>query len=192
VDHPRPTRAEASDVANAIFDGTDAVMLSAETAVGNYPVETVRLMGRIIESAEEEMAASPTPQERRAAASWRMSVSDAICEAAARAAEGLSAGAIAVFTQTGNTARKIARHRPDRRVLAFTTDAHVLRRMMLYWGIEPRLMPSIATTDTMIAWVAKALMAENVVRAGDRIVVTAGTPVGRAGSTNFLKVHKVP
>ncbi len=190
VDHPRPTRAEANDVANAIYDGTDAVMLSAETAVGRYPVETVKLMGRIIESAEADMTDQP-PRESRMGGLWGMSVSDAICAAAAGAASGLGAGAVAVFTQSGSTARRMAQQRPRSRTFAFSPEVEVLRRVSLYWGIEPRPTPSIRTTDAMIDWVARALKKEGIVKRGDRIVVTAGTPVGRSGSTNFLKVHRI-
>jgi pyruvate kinase len=189
VEHPRPTRAEASDVANAILDGTDAVMLSAETAVGRYPVETVRLMGRIIENAEAELSA--TPKSPDVASWWRMSVSDAICEAAAHAADGLNAAAVAVFTESGGTARRVAQHRPLSRILAFTPDPSISRRVCLYWGIESRITPHLETTDLMVDWVARALKKENLVKPDNHIVVTAGTPIGQAGSTNFLKVHKV-
>jgi len=190
VEHPRPTRAEANDVANAIYDGTDAVMLSAETAVGHYPVETVELMGRIIESAESDMIDQPA-RDSRSGGLWGMSVSDAICSAAAGAAAGLGAGALAVFTQSGSTARRMAQQRPMSRTFAFSPDIDVLRRLALFWGIEPRLTPKIRTTDAMVDWVAKALRKEGIVKRGDRIVVTAGTPVGRSGSTNFLKVHRI-
>jgi pyruvate kinase len=189
VEHPRPTRAEASDVANAIYDGTDAVMLSAETAVGRFPVEAVALMGRIIENVETELAATPR-KEAPSASWWRKSVADAICEAAALAAEGLGAPAVAVFTESGNTARRVAQYRPASRVLAFSPDESIRRRMNLYWGVEPRSAPRLSTTDRMVAWVAAALKREGLVHPGDRIVVTAGTPIGQPGSTNFLKIHQ--
>jgi pyruvate kinase len=189
VDHPRPTRAEASDVANAIYDGTDAVMLSAETAVGRYPVETVALMGRIIENVEAELAATPR-KESPSASWWRKSVADAICEAGALAAEGLGAPVVAVFTESGNTARRVAQYRPASRVLAFSPSETIRRRMNLYWGVEPRPAPRLSTTDRMVAWVAAALKREGIVHPGDRIVVTAGTPIGQPGSTNFLKIHQ--
>lgn len=190
VENSRPTRAEASDVANAIYDGTDAVMLSAETATGRYPVETVQMMGRIVESAEAELAAA-LRDTGDTASWWRKSVSDAICEAAANCAEGLNAAVVAVFTETGGTARRMAQQRPNARIVAFTPREHVLRRSALYWGMEPRLTPEMATTDQMVEYVARALRREGVVKPGDRIVVTAGTPVGQPGSTNFIKVHEV-
>lgn len=189
VDHPRPTRAEASDVANAIYDGTDAVMLSAETAVGRYPVEAVSLMGRIIVNVEAELASMPR-KEAPSASWWRKSVADAICEAGTLAAEGLGAPVVAVFTESGNTARRVAQYRPGARILAFSPLEAIRRRMNLYWGVEPRSAPRLATTDRMVAWVAAALKREGIVHPGDRIVVTAGTPVGQAGSTNFLKIHQ--
>ncbi len=189
IEHPRPTRAEASDVANAIYDGTDAVMLSAETAVGKYPVETVELMGRIIENVEAELTANPR-RESESASWWRKSVADAICEAAAHAAEGLGAPVVAVFTETGNTARRVAQYRPGARIIAFSSSDMIRRRMALLWGVESRPAPAVTTTDRMVEWVAGALRREGVIHPGDRIVVTAGTPVGQAGSTNFLKIHQ--
>ncbi|HEX7878718.1 MAG TPA: pyruvate kinase [Candidatus Eisenbacteria bacterium] len=190
IEHPRPTRAEASDVANAIYDGTDAVMLSAETAVGKYPVETVELMGRIIENVENELASNPR-REAESASWWRKSVADAICEAAANAAEGLGAPVVAVFTETGNTARRVAQYRPGARLIAFSSSDRIRRRMALLWGVESRPAPAVSTTDRMVEWVAGALRKEGAIHPGDRIVVTAGTPVGQAGSTNFLKIHQV-
>ena len=189
IEHPRPTRAEASDVANAIYDGTDAVMLSAETAVGKYPVETVELMGRIIENVEAELSSTPR-RESESASWWRKSVADAICEAAAHAAEGLGAPVVAVFTETGNTARRVAQYRPGARIIAFSSSDMIRRRMALLWGVESRSAPAMSTTDRMVEWVAGALRREGIIHPGDRIVVTAGTPVGQAGSTNFLKIHQ--
>lgn len=190
VENSRPTRAEASDVANAIYDGTDAVMLSAETATGRYPVETVRLMGRIVESAEVELAAS-LRDSGDVTSWWRKSVSDSICEAAATVAQGLNAAVVAVFTETGGTARRMAQQRPHARIIAFSPNVEVLRRSTLFWGMEPRLTPHMTTSDQMVDYVARALRREKIVKPGDRIVVTAGTPIGQPGTTNFLKVHEV-
>lgn len=189
VRNPRPTRAEASDVANAIYDGTDAVMLSAETAVGDHPVETVRMMARIVESAEADVATRLLPPET--ASWWRLSVSDAICEAAAHAADGLSAAALVVLTRSGETARRVAQHRPQSPIVAFCPDPAVLRRVILYWGIDPRPAPWIRTTDAMITWISRATRRTGLARPGDLLVITAGTQVGKRGSTNLLKVHRV-
>jgi len=190
VHNPRPTRAEVSDVANAVFDGTDAVMLSGETAAGSYPVEAVRMMGRIIASAEG------SPSYRlglgpRGDDAPRSSVTDAIGEAACGAARETGARAIVVFTQSGGTALLVARYRPLLPIVAFTPVEAVARRLALVWGVEPRLVPMFDNTDAMISKVVAQLRADRRVRRGDFLVITAGTPVGRAGSTNFLKVHRV-
>jgi pyruvate kinase len=189
IHHPRPTRAEASDVANAIFDGTDAVMLSAETAVGAYPEEAVRMMARIIEHAEASAAYRSLPSP--VAAGTSQTVPEAVAEAASSAASELSAAAIAVFTQSGSTARVVAKFRPITPIYAFTPFESVRRRLALVWGIRPRCVELLPDTDEMVEAVANRLLHEGAVRRGDLLVVTAGTPVQRPGSTNFLKVHRV-
>jgi pyruvate kinase len=189
IQHPRPTRAEASDVANAIFDGTDAVMLSAETAVGAYPEEAVRMMARIIEHAEGSAAYRSLPSP--VAAGTSQTVPEAVAEAAGAAANELSAAAIAVFTQTGGTARVVAKFRPITPVYAFTPFESVRRRLALVWGIRPRCIELLPGTDEMVDAVARRLLHDGAVRHGDLLVITAGTPVQRPGSTNFLKVHRV-
>jgi len=187
VDHPRPTRAEASDVANAIFDGTDAVMLSAETASGAYPVESVRMMARIIRTAERSLPGRPT----RDGPTCRPSIADAVGSAASKAAHELGARVIGVFTQSGSTAQLVSKYRPEMPIYAFTTSPEVLRRLCLLWGVAPRLETPLPTTDAMIESLIARLRAERKVKAGDHVVITAGTPVGRPGSTNFLKIHRV-
>ncbi len=189
IQHPRPTRAEASDVANAIFDGTDAVMLSAETAIGAYPEEAVRMMARIIEHAEGSAAYRALPSPVTAGTSPL--VPEAVAEAAGSAARELGAAAIAVFTQTGSTARVVAKFRPLTPVYAFTPSEIVRQRLALVWGIRPRCVEMLPGTDEMIEAVVRGLLGEGAVKRGDLIVITAGTPVQRPGSTNFLKVHRV-
>ncbi len=189
IQHPRPTRAEASDVANAIFDGTDAVMLSAETAIGDYPEEAVRMMARIVEHAEGSAAYRALPSPVTAGESPL--VPEAVAEAAGSAARELGAAAIAVFTQTGSTARVVAKFRPLTPIYAFTPSEIVRRRLALVWGIRPRCVELLPGTDEMIEAVVHRLLGESAVKRGDLIVVTAGTPVQRPGSTNFLKVHRV-
>jgi pyruvate kinase len=186
TDHPRPTRAEASDVANAIFDGTDAVMLSAETAVGRYPVQTVEVMSRIAVHAEgaPELATAPPIQ--------RASVfPDVISEAACRAADEINARAIVAFTQSGFTARLISKYRPRVPVLAFSPSEAVRRRLGLVWGVLPRPIPLIEQTDALLARIEATLLAEGSVRPGDPLVLVAGLPIWVRGTTNLIQLHRV-
>jgi pyruvate kinase len=188
--HPRPTRAEASDVANAVFDGSDAVMLSAETAIGRYPAESVRMMARIISTAE----ASPRYgcyARQRWAGEQPLSVPEAICDAVAYLAEELNLRAIAVFTQSGSSARLISKFRPRVPVFAFSPFPHILRRAAMYWGVQPILMPRVQSTDRMVEGAAELLLDKRVVSPGDLIAVISGTPIARRGTTNLLKVHRI-
>jgi pyruvate kinase len=189
VENSRPTRAEASDVANAVFDGTDAVMLSAETATGRHPVGAVQMMDRIIRVSEGSSAYSQLQWE--ISTGGRHSIPDAIGQAAAEAARELDARVIAVFTQSGGTARLVSKYRPSAPLYAFTPIPEVERRLGLVWGIQPRSVPSFKTTEEMVEEVCRRLAGERVVRKGDLVVFTAGTPVGHPGSTNFLKIHRV-
>ena len=188
--HPRPTRAEASDVANAVFDGTDALMLSAETATGHYPVEAVRMMARIIAAAE----ASPrygVPGRVRRSTDESLDVPESICESAAHMAETLNLIAIAVFTQSGSSARLISKFRPRAPVFAFSPVPEILRQMALYWGVRPVFMPRVESTERMVVGAARRLTEMGAARHGDLIAVIAGTPIARRGTTNLLKVHRV-
>lgn len=182
----RPTRAEASDVANAIFDGADALMLSGETAIGHYPVESVRMMARIISAAE----ASPRPEARRRR-EGHISVPEAIGDSAALLAEDLNLRAIAVFTQSGSSARLVSKFRPRVPVYAFSPFPAILRRTALYWGVIPIEMSNVKSTERMVEGAAARLRAAGAVKPGDLIAVVAGTPLARRGTTNFLKVHRV-
>lgn len=186
---PRPTRAEASDVANAIFDGTDAVMLSGETASGKYPLESVRTMARI--ACRTEQALEYQEIFRRRDVAKTPSVTDAISHATVQAATDLGAAGIITSTQSGSTARMVSRYRPEAPVIAVTTDAVVARRLNLSWGVHPMLGEPTSNTDEMInCSVARALDA-GLIKNGDLVVLTAGVPVGVPGTTNLLKVHIV-
>ncbi len=189
VEHPRPTRAEASDVANAIFDGTDAVMLSEETATGHYPVEAVNVMARIAVEAERGL---PFYEDRpRRFQAMDMSFPGAIGEAACQAAVELGAKAICLFTQTGSMARIVSKLRPPAPIIAFTPHEHVLRRLALYWGVQPRLITRSDHTEELIEKIDAALVEDGSVRQGDVLVITAGAPMWVEGTTNLLKLHRV-
>jgi pyruvate kinase len=183
----RPTRAETSDVANAIWDGTDAVMLSQETSVGAHPVEAVRAMARICQSAERH------PDYQRARQLWREpgQVGSAIAHAAATAADELGARAIIAFTESGTTALRCSKARPRVPVVAASPHPEVLRKTALYWGVFPLLVSPGKDTDQMVANATEAARLSGLVRAGDTVVVVAGVPVGLAGQTNLLKVETV-
>lgn len=191
IEHPRPTRAEASDVANAIFDGTDAVMLSGETAVGKYPVAVVQMMDRIVREAESELEFTPDHRRRRRAEELPLDFPDAIADAAGRVAVDIQAAAIVAFTQTGFTAQLISKYRPTHPVFAFTSHDRVLCRLCLHWGIYPRRIDFVADTDQMITKIDKMLCAEGHVQAGDNLVILAGMPPTQQGTTNLLRLHQV-
>jgi len=185
----RPTRAEASDVANAVFDGTDAVMLSAETAVGSYPVETVRVMDRIIRAAEEEV--EPGIILKRQTDLENLSFPEAICTAAASAAKAITASAIVAFSERGTTARLISKQRPSAPIIAFTPFEPVRQQMTLYWGVLPYTMPPIEQTDARVEEAERRLKSERLVVPGGKIVILSGTRVGQPGGTNLIKLHEV-
>ena len=187
VTSTRPTRAEASDVANAIWDGTDAVMLSQETSVGAHPVEAVRAMARICMSAQRH----PTFQRQRQI--WREpgEIGSAIAHAAATSADELGARAIIAFTESGTTALRCSKARPRVPVIAASPHPDVLRRTALYSGVIPLLVSPGKDTDQMVTNATEAAVRSGLVRHGDRVVVVAGVPVGRPGQTNLLKVEIV-
>ena len=188
--HPRPTRAEASDVANAIFDGTDAVMLSGETAKGRYPVESVRMMAKIVKAAEMSPRYGWVGHQRRAMGA-SLGVPESICESAAHMSEELNLKAIAVFTQSGSSARLISKYRPRVPVYAFSPLPAITRRAALYWGVTPVVMERVHSTDRMVEGAASRLREIGAARPGDWIAVIAGTPIARRGTTNLLKVHRI-
>jgi pyruvate kinase len=186
TENPRPTRAEASDVANAIFDGSDAVMLSAETASGKYPVEAVSMMARIIEEAEASDWGSPprVPLEK-------LKVAETVAELVCHASRELHMKLIAVFTHSGFTARLVSCYRPEVPVIAFSPEAETRRRMALIWGVMPRHIPDVRKIDGLAAIAEKRLLEERLVRKGDVIGIVAGTPMGIRGTTNFMKFHVI-
>lgn len=188
ITHPRPTRAEASDVANAIFDGTDAVMLSGETAVGAYPVEAVRMMAAIAEEAEAHLARWGNPVLRRGAT---QDDALAIVRAARELAEERGVRAVCAFTRTGRTARLMSKERPQAPILAFTPFESVRRYLALAWGVVPCLLEHRASVEEMLAGVEEALKARGLVQPGDQVVVTGGLPVAVQTPTNFIKLHTV-
>jgi len=189
VHHPRPTRAEASDVANAILDGTDAVMLSAETAVGAYPVESVRAMDRIIREMERE---GPVRLERRMSqVSDGVSVEDAIALGTSAVARMLKTPLIVTLTKGGFTARKVAAQRPPVPILAVTTEAATYRQLALVWGVTPLRVDQVPGYDAMLTVVRDLILKRGYAKPRDRIVMTAGVPWGVSGATNLLKVEEV-
>ena len=187
--HLRPTRAEASDVANAVFDGTDAVMLSAETAIGHYPVEVVRVMDRIVRAAEVETG--PGFVRRSQAEKGQVSFPEAISTSASSAAAAIGASAIVAFSEIGMTARLVSKQRPAAPIIAFTPFGPVRQQMALYWGVLPHTMPQIPQTDERINEAERRLKGEGLVKPGQRIVILSGTRIGQPGGTNLMKLHEV-
>ncbi|MCR2802564.1 pyruvate kinase [Paenibacillus soyae] len=187
--NPRPTRAEASDVANAIFDGTDAIMLSGETAAGKYPVESVQTMSRIAERAESALEYREIFTKQ--ANAQQTSVTEAISQAVANSALDLNAKAIVTSTQSGFTARMVSKYRPKAPIIAVTTDSKVMKRLALGWGVIPVQGADADTTDEMFENAVKGAMSTGLLSLGDTIVITAGVPVGRAGTTNLMKIHHI-
>ncbi len=188
VTSTRPTRAEASDVANAIFDGADATMLSGETASGAHPKLAVSMMARIISAAESSPYWQPEPPPAHARP---MPFPEATARMAVMAANDLDARLIAVFTQGGDTARLISKERPKVPIVAFSPSEAVRRRLGLLWGVTPRVMEPLKDTDEMVESVQAHLRSSGMVTPGDRIVVVFGAPISVRGSTNSVRVHQV-
>jgi pyruvate kinase len=186
VENPRPTRAEASDVANAIFDGSDAVMLSAETATGRYPREAVAMMAKIVVEAEHNMRDLPRRRRER----HSLSIPETICESIAHAAEDLPMGAIAVFTESGNTARMISKYRPKAEIYAFSHLLPVCNRMNLFWGVHPVQRHQAVSAEEMLQAAEQELLRQQRIKVGDVLGVVAGTKMA-SGSTNFMRLHVV-
>ena len=186
ITNPRPTRAEASDVANAILDGADAVMLSGETAVGKYPVETVRTMAKIVDSTEVH------GMEQISAIDWDPhTTGGVISKAAVDVAERVGAAYLVAFTQSGDTARRMSRLRPRIPIVAFSPLMKTQRELTLSWGIRTIQTPTVQATDEMVRQVDQKLKEKGIAQDGERIVIVAGTPTGRPGRTNSLRVHKI-
>ncbi|MBK1988113.1 pyruvate kinase [Sphaerospermopsis aphanizomenoides BCCUSP55] len=187
VSNPRPTRAEVSDVANAILDGTDAVMLSNETAVGSYPVEAVATMARIAERIEQEEAQNSSRQTR----DNRRSIPNAISQAVGQIAENLGAAAIMTLTQTGATARNVSKFRPKTPILAITPHVNVARQLQMVWGVKPLLVLELPSTGQTFQAAINVAQEKNLLTEGDLVVMTAGTLQGVSGSTDLIKVEVV-
>ena len=186
ITSPRPTRAEASDCANAVLDGADAVMLSGETSVGDFPIEAVRTMARIIESTEELGRERIAPL-----GSVPSTRGGAITRAAAEIGERIGVKYLVTFTQSGDSARRMSRLRSSIPLLAFTPEESVRNRLSLSWGVQTYQVPSVESTDSMVSQVDQTLRANGLAEVGDYVVVVAGTPVGVVGSTNTVVVHKI-
>jgi pyruvate kinase len=183
--NPRPTRAEASDVANAVFDGSDALMLSAETATGAYPVEAVQMMDRIIREAESSTTDVLRPRPAQ------FNIAETSSELICHASEELQMKVIAAFTETGSTARLISKHRPRPPIIAFSTIQETRRLLSLYWGVVPRTISEVTNIEDLVLAAEKRLLEERLVKRGDVVGIVAGTPLFVGGTTNFMKFHVI-
>jgi pyruvate kinase len=188
IDNPRPTRAEASDVANAILDGTDAVMLSAESASGKFPIEAVSMMNRIALTTESSEAYKTSIAGHLTALE---TTQDAVALAACEMADTIRAAAIVCFTATGSSLWRVSRNRPNSPILALTTSEKVRDQMMLSSNVTARQVPEIENTDHAVELALKEALASGIAKKGDRIVVVAGTPFARAGTTNYIRVEQL-
>lgn len=185
VNSPRPTRAEVSDVANAIYDGADAVMLSGETASGKHPVETIKMMAKIVLEAERRNASRPQPFQATE------DISTGVAAAAVSAADRLGSAAIIAFTESGQTARLISELRPRSRIIALTPHPAIVRRMGLYWGVTGHVAPRLTSTDAMIQAVRRLCGQQGWAKPGQTVVIVAGTPLSQPGNTNLMTVRRL-
>jgi pyruvate kinase len=185
VNSPRPTRAEASDVANAVLDGTDAVMLSGETSIGGYPLEAVSVMVRIIQRAEATKERPPTPHIRR------ISHARAVSRAAWTLAQNLDVHSVVVLTRSGRTAQLVSADRPENPIVAFTYDKRVARRLALWWGVDPQILAFPGDTEKAIVEMERALLERGLANRGDDIAVVGSMPVASRGLPNFVKLHRL-
>jgi len=185
ITNSRPTRAEASDVANAVLDGADAVMLSGETSVGAFPMETVATMSRIVSAVEAESTVVPplnhVPRTKRGVLSY----------AARDIGERLNATALVAFTQSGDTVRRLARLHTPLPLLAFTPQQEVRSQLAMTWGTETFIVPMVETTDEMVGLVDKAMLELGRYERGDLVVIVAGSPPNTVGTTNLIRVHRL-
>ena len=186
-ENPRPTRAEASDVANAVFDGTDATMLSGESANGDYPVEAVSTMARINEKAETSLAING----RHLNDFDATDVTESVAAAVATAAENLNVKAIVAATKSGYTAKMISKYRPNADILALTFDERTERSLMIYWGVQPTIADAPESTDAMIEAAKKLAVEKGLAEKGDTIIITAGVPVTKSGTTNLMTIQTI-
>ncbi|PTL84084.1 pyruvate kinase [Vitiosangium sp. GDMCC 1.1324] len=191
IDNPRPTRAEASDVANAVFDGADAVMLSGETASGKFPIESVQMMERIVLAAESTIRAQGLTQPQQPPVGLPTHFPDVIAASACYAAKQAGAQLIAAFTLSGVTARLLSHYRPPVPIVAFSPNQEVRRRLALLWGVVPRVLEPIQETEAMVRRVEEELVSRGLARKGDRVVIVYGAPVGQPGKINSLRLHVI-
>jgi pyruvate kinase len=189
IENPRPTRAEASDVANAIYDGTDAVMLSGETAAGKYPVEAVAMMAKIVTETEHQIRTDPHPT-KVISSTTRLSVAETICECMSHAANDLDLSAIAIFTETGSTGRLLSKYHPDPPIYVFSPFENVISRCMLLWGTYPILCKRFRDTDKLVDMAEEMLEQLNFVHKGQIVGIVAGTRT-KSGATNFMRLHMI-
>ena len=185
VKAPTPTRAEVSDVANAIFDGADAVMLSEETSVGDFPIETVKTMAKIAEEAERRIRVSPQSVQAD------INVDVAVAHAACVLAQVVRANAIITFTETGSTALRVSKHRPEVPIFGIVTNDRTMRRLSLYYGVHPLKISAFKYIDEMILKTEKAILEVGHLNKNDIVVITAGVPINIPGTTNLIKVHRI-
>jgi pyruvate kinase len=190
MSNPRPTRAEATDVANAIMDGTDAIMLSGETASGKYPVEAVTMMATLAKRTEAALNYGVMSPSRNASGEL-ITTTDAISHATVQVARELNAAVIVTSTESGYTARMVSKYRPEAMIVAVTPKEKFVRRMLLLWGVMPVFVPQSSNTDEMMSNAITGAMASGWVKIGDLVVITAGIPVGITGTTNMIRVHTV-
>jgi pyruvate kinase len=188
IEHPSPTRAEVSDVANAIYDGTDGVMLSAETSIGKYPVDSVRFMTRIAGEAEDSLRSKGYQDPPHSA---EPTSAEILADAAYHAARDSGASAIVVFTSTGSSARLVSRYRPPVAIFAITPHDTTARQLSVNYGVVPILAPDVSNTDEMLAQMDRVMVQSGYLKAKDLVVFVAGQPVGRPGTTNLMKLHRV-
>jgi pyruvate kinase len=186
IESPRPTRAEVTDVANAVLDGADAVMLSEETATGKYPVEAVSTMCRIVEEAEQ----GPAMEARRVRDFGDSTdIATGVAAAAVSASSRLRPELIATYSESGRTARLVSEFRPKARIIGFTPNADTMRRMCLYWGVEPIRVPRLKTTDAMVRLAKRMCIEHRMCHKGAILVVLSGVPLNEPGATNMMSVH---
>lgn len=183
-EHMRPTRAETTDVANAVLDGTDALMLSVETSAGAYPLEAFVMMNRIITFTEQARAVGSCYERGN-------SYAEALAAAACRAAEDMGAKVLVAFTQSGFSARLVSKFRPKLPIIAFTPDRSTLLRLSLSWGVIPKYMRPLKGTDQMLREVEKSLISEKIAKKGDHIIIISGSPLSTQAKTNFMKIHQI-
>lgn len=190
ISAPHPTRAEATDVANSILDGTDAVMLSGETAVGQYPIDAVQVMHRIASRTEQALKEGVVVQPNQPVAG-SLSVTEAVAEAVCHIAYDINARAIICATTSGSTARLVSKYRPKTPIVAFTPFESTYRQLALSWGVQPRLIPQVYTMEEMLQTAVNTAVDMGLAHEGDKVVITAGVPIGVPGNTNLIKVHTI-